>query len=104
MGQTLDGALLVNYHASPLNFSVQEMAIIGWIRLLRDCRILDHRVTLVVADVLFTQVEGGADASSIQGVREQPCTGQRLCGKIKLRAPRSRPFIHSLTLENTPAS
>ncbi|MEW5303986.1 MAG: hypothetical protein WDW36_006629 [Sanguina aurantia] len=45
---------------------VNEMAVIGWMRLLRDCRLLDHRVTLVVADMLFTQ-EGGADASSMQG-------------------------------------
>ncbi|GIL90638.1 hypothetical protein Vretimale_15768 [Volvox reticuliferus] len=39
----------------------REMNIVGFCRLMRDCRLLDNRLTLVAADVMFTRVEAGVD-------------------------------------------
>ena len=39
-----------------LNTGRREIDIVGFCRLLRDCRLLDNKLTLVTADVIFTQV------------------------------------------------
>lgn len=43
----------------------QEMDVIGWCRLLRDCRLFDNKFGITEADVVFSQVDAAADASSI---------------------------------------
>jgi hypothetical protein len=47
----------------------KEMDIVGFCRLLRDCRLLDNRLSLLQADVIFTRVDAAADADTIPGVR-----------------------------------
>ncbi|GLC72051.1 hypothetical protein PLESTF_001198800 [Pleodorina starrii] len=53
----------------------REMNIVGFCRLMRDCRLLDNRLTLVAADVIFTRVEAGVD-------QDEPGAGSTLLGDL----------------------
>mgnify|MGYP001807227986 CR=1 FL=1 len=62
----------------------KEMNIVGFCRFLRDCHLLDNRLTLVHADVIFTKVDAGsymaagsAQNSSSGGVPLPPMPGKQ---------------------------
>ncbi|KAG2498841.1 hypothetical protein HYH03_003033 [Edaphochlamys debaryana] len=48
----------------------REMSIVGFLRLLRDCRLLDNKLTIVQADAIFTRADAGTDGSD--GTRPEP--------------------------------
>ncbi|KXZ53090.1 hypothetical protein GPECTOR_8g81 [Gonium pectorale] len=45
----------------------REMNIVGFLRLMRDCRLLDNKLSLVSADVIFTRVDAGVDVDPGSG-------------------------------------
>ncbi|GFR43875.1 hypothetical protein Agub_g5004 [Astrephomene gubernaculifera] len=67
----------------------REMSIVGFCRLMRDCRLLDNRLTLVAADVIFTRVDAHVEGGSCDmglGVMHVDFDGFMRCLRAVVRA------------------